>query len=110
MSLIRNYFDDLRAFLDLLAHAARELVRPVAYALHAERSDAPPPVLVIIVHIARGDQPMPARRDPRTSHHPVPDRRIELRVQTLAGRRADQARIAMGERELRVLQGQKGHI
>ena len=89
--LIRDYLDYFRAFLDLLAHASCELIRAVAYALYSERSDAPPPVLVIIVYVARRDQPMSARRDPRASYHPIPDGRIELRIQALAGRRPDQA-------------------
>src|SRR5579862_8274948 len=110
MSLIRNDLDDLCAFLDLLTNASCELVGSVADALYSERRYPPPPVLVIIVDIARGDQPVPARCDPRTSHHPVVDGCIELRVQAFAGSRPDQARETMRERELRILQRQKGHV
>src|ERR1700689_4428316 len=110
MSLIRNYLDDFRAFLDLLANASCELVRTVTYPLYSERRYAPPPVLVIIVYVTCGDQPMSARRDPRTSDHPVVDGGIELRIQTFAGRRPDQARISMGERKLRIFECQIGHV
>src|SRR5271154_3848128 len=110
MSLIRNYLDYFCAFLDLLASASCELIRSIAYSLYSERRDAPPPVLVIIIDVTRGDQPMPTRRDPRTSYHPVVDGRIELRIQTFAGSRPDQARVSMGERELRIFQCQIGHV
>src|SRR5258706_5512813 len=77
MPLIRNYLDYFCAFLDLLAHAFRELIRTVAYPLYSERRYPPPPVLVVVVDVARGVNPMPTRRDLRTCHHSVDNPPIE---------------------------------